>query len=184
MTHPWLVSASLEEGLCWIFWVQIVEFLNDFSNASSRAQQLDQNVLRDAAPVSGLYGDLLSIAIAQVYGSTQLTIGTAANGNFNGSDVMMFMRNVGGMTPKLVNPISFICLIGDWVFLFSRVNAVETLYSAFPAFMYLDPTLGAPLLEPLFRLQASSRYPVQFAAADLGASHKDIKTQILRLYIL
>jgi len=50
----------------------------------------------------------------------------------------------------------------------SRVNAVETLYAAFPALMYTDPSLGAPLLEPLFRLQASSNYTTQFAAADLG----------------
>ena len=34
--------------------------------------------------------------------------------------------------------------------------------------MYIDPTLGKPLLEPLFRLQASPDYGVQFAAGDLG----------------
>ena len=54
------------------------------------------------------------------------------------------------------------------VTLSSRVNAVETLYSAFPAFMYIDPTLGRPLLEPLFQLQASPNYTIPFAAADLG----------------
>ena len=55
------------------------------------------------------------------------------------------------------------------VTLSSRVNAVETLYSAFPAFMYIDPTLGRPLLEHLFHLQASPNYTIPFAAADLGA---------------
>ena len=50
----------------------------------------------------------------------------------------------------------------------SRVNAVETLYSAFPAFMYIDPTLGRLLLEPLFQLQASPNYTIPYAAADLG----------------
>ena len=54
----------------------------------------------------------------------------------------------------------------------SRVNAVETLYSAFPAFMYIDPTLGRPLLEPLFQLQASPNYTIPYAAADLGAFQK------------
>ena len=53
---------------------------------------------------------------------------------------------------------------------FSRVNAVETLYSAFPAFMYIDPSLGGLLLEPLFQLQASPSYKIPYAAADLGAS--------------
>ena len=52
----------------------------------------------------------------------------------------------------------------------SRVNAVETLYSAFPMFMYIDPKLGGLLLEPLFRLQASPKYTIPYSAPDLGAS--------------
>ena len=63
----------------------------------------------------------------------------------------------------------------------SRVNAVETLFSAFPAFMYIDPSLGAPLLEPLFRLQASSDYSIQYAAADLGASSINPISEIFRI---
>ncbi|KAH9171795.1 hypothetical protein EDB89DRAFT_1886504 [Lactarius sanguifluus] len=130
----------------------IVDFLDDFANAYSRAQKLDQKIFQAAAPVSDLLGDLVSLATAQVYGSTQLTNGTDANGNYNGSDVMMFMKNIGSKT--------------------NRVNAVETLYSAFPAFMYIDPTLGRPLLEPLFQLQASSNYTTPYAAADLGGSQE------------
>ena len=55
----------------------------------------------------------------------------------------------------------------------SRVNAVETLYAAFPALMYIDPTLGAPLLEPLFQLQADNGN--KFAASDLGMFHRNPK---------
>ena len=80
--------------------VQIVDFLNDYTNAASRAQQLDKKILKDAASVANPLGDLVSLAIAQVYGSTQLTIGTDALGNFNKSDVMMFMKNIGGLAPK------------------------------------------------------------------------------------
>ncbi|KAI9459212.1 hypothetical protein BJY52DRAFT_1211943 [Lactarius psammicola] len=133
----------------------IVDFLGDFANASSRARELDQKILQGAATVSDLLGDLVSVATAQVYGSTQLTIGTDANGNYNESDVMMFMKNIGGLNPN-------------------RVNAVETLYSAFPAFMYIDPTLGRPLLEPLFQLQASPNYTIPYAAADLGSSYPNV----------
>ncbi|KAH9063198.1 hypothetical protein EDB87DRAFT_1681625 [Lactarius vividus] len=132
----------------------IVDFLDDFANAYSRAQKLDQKILQGAAPVSDLLGDLVSIATAQVYGSTHLTIGTDANGNFNESDVMMFMKNIGSKT--------------------NRVNAVETLYSAFPAFMYIDPTLGRPLLEPLFQLQASPNHTIPYAAADLGLAYPNV----------
>ena len=60
----------------------------------------------------------------------------------------------------------------------SRANAVETLYAAFPALMYIDPTLGEPLLETLFQLQAGS--DVQFAASDLGVFHSNAKCQIFR----
>jgi Domain of unknown function (DUF4965) len=50
------------------------------------------------------------------------------------------------------------------------VNAVETLYAAFPALMYIDPGLGGLLLEPLFRLQVSRNNKISSqAAADLGA---------------
>jgi hypothetical protein len=45
--------------------------------------------------------------------------------------------------------------------------------------MYLDPSLGAPLLEPLFRLQASHNYTIGFAAADLGAFRISVNVEIL-----
>ena len=76
---------------------QIVDFLDDFTNASSRAQQLDHIILQNATSVSNMLGDLTSLAIAQVYGSTQLTVGFDASGNHNSSDVMMFMKNIGGV---------------------------------------------------------------------------------------
>jgi hypothetical protein len=75
---------------------QIPAFLNDFANASSRAQQLDSKILGDAANVSGSLGDLVSLATAQVYGSIQLTVGLDASGNLDKSDVMAFMKNIGG----------------------------------------------------------------------------------------
>ncbi|KAH9993299.1 hypothetical protein BJV74DRAFT_916837 [Russula compacta] len=133
----------------------IVDFLNNFNNASLSAQRLNQKILQDAASVSNLLGDLVSLSIAQVYGSTQLTIGTNSLSNFSKSDVMMFMKNIGGKASN-------------------RVNAVETLYSAFPALMYIDPSLGAPLLEPLFRLQASPYYSIPYATADLGSSYPNV----------
>jgi hypothetical protein len=38
--------------------------------------------------------------------------------------------------------------------------------------MYIDPSLGGPLLEPLFRIQGSPNYlRTSSAAADLGACH-------------
>jgi hypothetical protein len=133
----------------------IIDFLNDFSNASSRAQQLDQKILLEAALIAGQLRDVVSLATAQVYGSTQLTVMIDEYGQFNESDVMAFMQDMNG--------------VGDTRLPY-RVNAVETLYPAFPAFMYIDPKLGGLLLEPLFRLQASPKYTIPYAAPDLGAS--------------
>ena len=60
----------------------------------------------------------------------------------------------------------------------NRVTAVETLYAAFPALMYIDPSLGGPLLEPLFRLQASRNDTIRYAAADLGACRVTMNFEI------
>ncbi|KAH9050589.1 hypothetical protein EDB84DRAFT_1555238 [Lactarius hengduanensis] len=131
----------------------VVDFMNDFANASSRARQLDQKILQDAAPISGLLGDLVSFATAHVYGSTQPTVAIDSSGEFNKSDVMAFMKNIDG-----------------------RINPVETLYAAFPVFMYIDPDLGGLLLESLFRLQASPKYTNPYAAQDLDSGNMLIMT--------
>ncbi|KAH9023971.1 hypothetical protein EDB85DRAFT_294337 [Lactarius pseudohatsudake] len=131
----------------------VVDFINDFANASSRAQKLDQKILQGAAFFSGPLGDLMSLTTAEIYGNTQLTVATDASGEFNHSDVMAFMDT-------------------------NRVNPVVTLYSAFPAFMYIDPELGGLLLEPLFRLQASLKYTSPYAALDLETSYPDVTVSI------
>jgi Domain of unknown function (DUF5127) len=80
--------------------VQIVDFLNDFSNASSRALQPDYKIFDDSQSISSDLPMLTSTALAEVYGSMQLTIGTDEHGNLNTSDVMMFMKNIGGVKKK------------------------------------------------------------------------------------
>ena len=74
---------------------------------------------------------------------------------------MAFMKNDGGLGEVWDEHVQAVP---------PRVNAVETLYSAFPAFMYIDPTLGGLFLEPLLRLQEFSEYTIPYAAPDLGAS--------------
>ncbi|KAH8986917.1 hypothetical protein EDB83DRAFT_1167895 [Lactarius deliciosus] len=133
----------------------LADFIGDFANASSRAQELDLKILQHASPISGPLGDLVSLATAQVFGSFHLTYAIDADGDFNKSDVMAFMRNMGGSNTN-------------------RVNAVETLYSAFPAFMYIGPDLGGLFLKPLFQLQASQKFTYLYAAADIGTNYPDV----------
>ena len=80
--------------------VQIVDFLNDFSNASSRAQELDDKIFQDSESIALDLPRLTFIAIAELYGSMQLTVGADAQGNLDKSDVMMFMKNIGGVKKK------------------------------------------------------------------------------------
>ena len=83
--------------------VQIVDFLNDFSNATSRAQQPagpEGKIFDGSISISNHLSALTSVAIADVYGSMQLTIGTDKYGNLNKSDAMMFMKNIGGAKKK------------------------------------------------------------------------------------
>ena len=79
---------------------QIVDFLNNFSNASSSADRLNRKTISDSDSVVVALGQMIFIAIPELYGSIQLTIGTDAHGNLNRSDVMMFMKNIGGFNKK------------------------------------------------------------------------------------
>jgi len=95
-----VIPCIFRRSDCFDIFVQIVDFLNEFRNTAIRAQQLDQRILQDAASVSDLLGDLVSLALPQVFGSIQLTIGTDLNGKYNKSDVMIFMKNVGEKMPR------------------------------------------------------------------------------------
>ena len=81
--------------------VQMVDFLNDFSNASLRAQTLDGKIFQDANSVEPKYlSSLTFLALAEIYGSMELTVWADGHGNVNKSDVLMFMKNIGGVEKK------------------------------------------------------------------------------------
>lgn len=61
---------------------------------------MNNKTISDSGSIGGSLGQMLFIALAEVYGSMQLTIGTDAYGKFNESDVMMFMKNIGGVKKK------------------------------------------------------------------------------------
>lgn len=48
------------------------------------------------------------------------------------------------------------------------VNTVDTLYAAFPMFLYLNPELGGYLISPLLEYQDSSVYNQSYAALHIG----------------
>ncbi|KAH9033214.1 hypothetical protein EDB83DRAFT_2525491 [Lactarius deliciosus] len=122
--------------------------------AWTRMLELESKIVVDTAGLPGdYYSTILSYATRLVFSSTVLTVGEAPDGTLDPTDVMMFMKNTGTLSST------------------NRVNPVEVLYDAFPMFMYFDPTLGGPLLEPLLRYQNSKSYTQPFAALDAGSSY-------------
>ncbi|KAJ7195720.1 DUF1793-domain-containing protein [Mycena rebaudengoi] len=141
------------------FWSQystmddaIDAFIVDFASARTRADTLDSCVLKDANAVSQEYSDLVSIATRQAMAGVEITMGKTADGEWNHSDVQGFMKDLGNS---------------------QRVNPVETIYAAFPAFLYFNANIGRTLLEPLLMFQNTSSYSQPYAASDLGSTYPD-----------
>ncbi|KAK0246466.1 hypothetical protein EDD85DRAFT_874820, partial [Armillaria nabsnona] len=124
-------------------------FLSDFSNAKQRAIDLDNKIMSDAHQISDNYADLVTLAARQAL-AVDITVSKDSQGQWNTSDIMTFMRDGGNSR---------------------RVNPVEILYAAFPAYLYFNTTWAGYLLEPLLRYQQSSQYAKTYAAPDLGSSY-------------
>lgn len=64
-------------------------FLDDFSDAKSRADTLDAKILGDAGGISSSYADLMSLSVRQTLGGMVLTVANGTDGNYNSSDVSL-----------------------------------------------------------------------------------------------
>jgi len=93
----------------------------------------------------------VTLAARQTFGAIDITVANGTDGNWNTSDVMIFMKNIGGTN--------------------GRVNPVEVLYAAFPMFLYFNASFGKALLAPLLEFQNSPLYTLPYAASDLGQSY-------------
>ncbi|KAL0578373.1 hypothetical protein V5O48_003625 [Marasmius crinis-equi] len=118
-------------------------FLGDFDNAKARADKLDDNVKTQAQKISSSYNDLVSLAARQTFAGVETAVGPS-------NSIFMFMKDVGSTT---------------------RVNPVETLYAAFPTFLFVNPTWCRYLLEPLLQYESSSQYTKSYAAPDIGPAY-------------
>ncbi|CAL1714526.1 unnamed protein product [Somion occarium] len=121
-------------------------FKSQYSNISS----IVAFVLKDFDNATKRADDLVSLSTRAVMGSTELAISNGSDGNFNTSDVKLFMMDIGTS---------------------DRVNPISTLYAAFPFFLYVNPMYLGYLLEPLFEYQSSPQYPLPYAAVDVGLQY-------------
>ncbi|KLO09797.1 DUF1793-domain-containing protein [Schizopora paradoxa] len=132
-------------------------FLNDFNNSMDIAKQLDNQIINDSANISQSYADLLSLVARQAMSAIEITVSRNPDGNFNSSDTMAFMMDMGSVGA-------------------GYVNAVDVLYAAFPMYLYLNPDLGGHLLRPLLVAQDNPQYSQPYAARGLGTNFPNATT--------
>ncbi|TFY62886.1 hypothetical protein EVJ58_g3577 [Rhodofomes roseus] len=131
-------------------------FVSDYSDAASRSTQLDDEITKNATSISSEYSDLVSLAARQTFGAIDITVSQGTKSQWNTSDVMIFMKNMG--TNR-------------------RVNPVEVMYAAFPMFLYVNASYGRSLLTPLLEFQTSNIYTLPYAASDLvSAQQKQVNS--------
>jgi hypothetical protein len=70
----------------------IMDFLGDYPSALARATDLDARVRSDALKISSDYADIVALSLRQAVGATEITISKTPNGDWNTSDVLMFMK--------------------------------------------------------------------------------------------
>ncbi|PAV21986.1 hypothetical protein PNOK_0194300 [Pyrrhoderma noxium] len=125
-------------------------FLSDYSNAVESAESFDSQVQSDASKISSDYAAIVALSIRQAFASTEITISKNADGSFNTSDVLIFMKEISSD---------------------GNMNTVDVIFPAWPIFLYTNPEYGRLLLEPLFEYQATGQYPNKYSVHDLGAHY-------------
>lgn len=70
-------------------------FLSDYDNAKSRADDFDRRIYNATDKRSDIYKDIIALSARQTMAATELAISKGSDGQWNISDVRMFMRDVG-----------------------------------------------------------------------------------------
>ncbi|RDX47956.1 hypothetical protein OH76DRAFT_1405499 [Lentinus brumalis] len=124
-------------------------FVADYPAAHDRALALDERILADAAKISPQYGDLVSLVARQVMSALDITVLGGSGNDGDVTDVKAFMKDIGSTL---------------------RVNPVESMFAAFPTYLYLNASLGGALLAPLLQSQ-DNLVGQAYAAQDIGANY-------------
>ncbi|KAI0052985.1 DUF1793-domain-containing protein [Auriscalpium vulgare] len=153
----YIIAGGALQARSLYFWSQyatvaaaISSFIADYGNALTRAQQFDSNIHSAASKISSDYADIVYLSVRQTLGATELTVSKAPTGQWNTSDVLMFMKEISSD---------------------GNVNTVDVVFPSWPAFLYTNPALGKYLLLPLFEYQATGQYPNKWSVHDMGASY-------------
>ncbi|KAK7035330.1 hypothetical protein VNI00_011861 [Paramarasmius palmivorus] len=102
-------------------------FVKNYTTAVEEANKLDSRIMTDGDAISTEYGDLLALSTRQAMAGLEITVSSLSENQWNTSDVKAFMKDTG---------------------ISQRINPVDTLFAAFPFYLYMDAKLGGLLLDP------------------------------------
>lgn len=66
--------------------------MGDYMNALISANVFDEKIQNDASKFSPAYADIVALSIRQSLASMEITVSQNADGSFNSSDVLVFMK--------------------------------------------------------------------------------------------
>ena len=69
--------------------------MDDFPRAQQAAASFDAELSAAGEAVSSKYADLLALSTRQMLGSIDITLALGDDGNWNFSDTLVFMKNMG-----------------------------------------------------------------------------------------
>ncbi|KAI8458118.1 hypothetical protein BY996DRAFT_4577608 [Phakopsora pachyrhizi] len=123
-------------------------FVKDYYRALQDSNELDKTIADDARRLGGEnHVAIVSLSARQAMSAMEVTVGKDNNGNFNQSDVLVFLKEISSN--------------GD-------MSTVDVIFPQFPILAYLDPALLRFMLEPIFQYSESGLYPNKWTVHDLG----------------
>ncbi|PCH40679.1 hypothetical protein WOLCODRAFT_70247 [Wolfiporia cocos MD-104 SS10] len=152
MYSPYFVTQSSDM-------LGIVEsFVTDYTDALARAEVFDDGLMSNASSISAQYANIVALAARQIFGTLDIAVPSDPSNGWNTDDVRIFMKDMGNSR---------------------RVNPVEQLYAAFPAFLYVNASLGRPLLAALLESQDVASNTLPYAAQDIGAAYPNATSDLV-----
>lgn len=122
----------------------------EYTRAVSAGATFDAKVKNDGTAISANYAGILALSARQVMGAIEITISKSSSGAYNTGDIYAFMKEISSD---------------------GNVNTVDVIFPSWPFFLYVNPILGAYLLQPLFIYGQSGMYPNKWSVHDMGASY-------------
>ncbi|KZV85920.1 DUF1793-domain-containing protein [Exidia glandulosa HHB12029] len=123
--------------------------MDDFQTALKTAADFDAQVDAASRTISDNTFDIVALSIRQSLGATELVVRQNADGSYDTSTPMLFVKDMSRTSPAVTNP-------------------VDALYAMWPMLRYLNASLGLAALEPVLSFASSASPALKYAPSNLG----------------